>query len=126
MLYVGLDIHDKRIAICVLGETGQMVRRAQVRTIDEMMRILEALPDRFEVCYEASCGYGHYHDTLNPIAARVTVAHPGRLRLIFRSKDKNDRKDAERLAKLLYLGEAPAVHVPAAEVRTGEAITADG
>jgi transposase len=127
MLYVGLDIHDKRIVICVLGENGQIVRRAQVRTIDEMMRILEALPDRFEVCYEASCGYGHYHDTLNPIAARVTVAHPGRLRLIFRSKDKNDRKDAERLAKLLYLGEAPAVHVPAAEVRTWrELITCRG
>jgi transposase len=127
MFYVGLDIHDSRIAICVLGETGQIVRRAQVRTIDEMMRILETLPDRFEVCYEASCGYGHYHDLLSPIAARVTVAHPGRLRLIFRSKDKNDRKDAERLAKLLYLGEAPAVHVPAADVRTWrELITCRG
>jgi transposase len=118
MLYVGLDLHDERIAICVLGETGQIVRRAQIRTIDEMMRILQALPDRFEVCYEASCGYGHYHDTLKPIAARVTVAHPGRLRPIFRSKDKNDRKDAERLAKWLYLGEAPAVHVPSGDVRT--------
>src|SRR5262245_16240522 len=127
MLSVGLDIHDKRIAICVLGETGQIVRRAQVRTIDEMMRNLEALPDRFAVCYEASCGYGHYHDLLGPIAARVTVAHPGRLRLIFRSKDKNDRKDAERMAKLLYLGEAPAVHVPSAAVRTWrELITCRG
>jgi transposase len=127
MFYVGLDIHDKRIAICVLSETGQVVRRAQVRTIDEMIRILQGLPDRFEVCYEASCGYGHYHDLLCPIAARVTVAHPGRLRLIFRSKDKNDRKDAERLAKLLYLGEAPAVHVPAANVRTWrELITCRG
>jgi hypothetical protein len=115
---VGLDIHDKRIAICVRSEGGQIVRRAEVRSIDEIMRILEALPDRFEVCYEASCGYGHYHDLLSPIAARVTVAHPGRLRLIFRSKDKNDRKDAERLAKSLYLGEAPAVHVAAADVRT--------
>jgi transposase len=127
MFYVGLDIHDKRIAICALGEAGQIARRAQVRTLDEMMRILEALPDRFEVCYEASCGYGHYHDLLNPIAARVTVAHPGRLRLIFRSKDKNDRKDAERLAKLLYLGEAPAVHVPSGDVRTWrELITCRG
>jgi transposase len=45
------------------------------------------------------------------------VAHPGQLRLIFRSKDKNDRNDAERLAKLLYLGETPTVHVPSAEVR---------
>jgi transposase len=127
MFDVGLDLHDKRIAICILGETGQIVRRAQVRTIDEMMRMLDALPDRFEVCYEASCGYGHYHDLLSPIAARVTVAHPGRLRLIFRSKDKNDRKDAERLAKLLYLGEAPAVHVPAADVRAWrELITCRG
>jgi hypothetical protein len=50
MFYVGLDIHDKHIAICLLSENGQVVRRAQVRTIDEMMRLLEALPERFEVC----------------------------------------------------------------------------
>ena len=81
-----------------------------------MLATLKGLPDRFEVCYEASCGYGHYHDILRPLAARVLVAHPGHLRLIFRSKNKNDRNDAERLAKLLYLGETPAVHVPAPEV----------
>jgi len=118
MFYVGLDIHTKRIAFCVLSDQGQLVQRGQVRGLDEVLRILEALPDRFEVCYEASCGYGHYHDLLQPLAARVVVAHPGRLRLIFRSRDKNDRKDAERLAKLLYLGETPAVHVPSQEVRT--------
>src|SRR5439155_5591879 len=117
MYYVGLDIHTKRISICVLNETGQRVRRSQVSSIEEMLRILKGLPDRFEVCYEASCGYGHYHDLLRPLAARVLVAHPGHLRLIFRSKNKNDRNDAERLAKLLYLGETPAVHVPAPEVR---------
>jgi len=118
MLYVGLDIHTKHIALCVLSETGQVVQRARVRGIEEMLRLLKGLPDRFEVCYEASCGYGHYHDLLQPLAARVVVAHPGRLRLIFRSRDKNDRKDAERLAKLLYLGEAPTVHVPSLDVRT--------
>lgn len=118
MYYVGLDIHTKRISICVLNETGQLVRRCQVRGIEEMLAALKGLPDRFEVCYEASCGYGHYHDLLQPLATRVLVAHPGRLRLIFRSRDKSDRKDAERLAKLLYLGEAPAVHVPSLDVRT--------
>ncbi|HYT93882.1 MAG TPA: IS110 family transposase [Gemmataceae bacterium] len=118
MYYVGLDIHIKRIAICILNETGQLVRRSQARGIEEMLRLLKGLPDRFEVCYEASCGYGHYHDLLRPLAARVLVAHPGQLRLIFRSKNKNDRNDAERLARLLYLGETPTVHVPALEVRT--------
>jgi transposase len=54
---------------------------------------------------------------LRPVAARVLVARPGQLRLIFRSKNKNDRNDAERLAKLRYLGETPTVPVPSPEVR---------
>jgi transposase len=118
MFYVGLDIHTKHISICALNETGQVAHRSRVRRIEEMVQILKGLPDRFEVCYEASCGYGHFHDLLRPLAARVLVAHPGQLRLIFRSKNKNDRNDAERLAKLLYLGETPTVHVPSLEVRT--------
>jgi transposase len=118
MFYVGLDIHTKHISVCALNETGQVVRRARVRGIQEVLAVLSGLPDRFEVCYEASCGYGHFHDLLRPLAARVLVAHPGQLRLIFRSKNKNDRNDAERLAKLLYLGETPTVHVPSVEVRT--------
>src|SRR5215468_8948630 len=118
MFYVGLDIHTKRIAFCVLSEKGQLVQRGQVRGVEEMLRVLKGLPGRFEVCYEASCGYGHYHDLLRPLAARVLVAHPGQLRLIFRSKSKNDRNDAERLAKLLFLGETPTVHVPSLDVRT--------
>jgi len=118
MFHVGLDIHTKHIAICALDEKGQVVHRSQVRTIQDLVRVLTGLPDRCEVCYEASCGYGHFHDLLRPLATRVLVAHPGQLRLIFRSKHKNDRNDAERLAKLLYLGEAPAVHVPSLEVRT--------
>lgn len=117
MFHVGLDIHSTRISICALNETGQVVHRCQVRGIEEMLATLKGLPDRFEVCYEASCGYGHYHDLLRPLAVRVLVAHPGQLRLIFRSKHKNDRNDAERLAKLLYLGETPTVHVPSADVR---------
>src|SRR5262245_12633420 len=85
MFHVGLDIHAKRITICVLGETGQVFRRCSARSIEEMLGVLRGLPDRFEVCYEASCGYGHYHDLLKPLAVRVLVAHPGQLRLIFRS-----------------------------------------
>src|ERR1700756_4705667 len=118
MFYVGLDVHTKHISICALSATGQVVHRSRVRSIEEMLRLLKGLPDRFEVCYEASCGYGHYHDVLQPLAERVLVAHPGQLRLIFRPKSKNDRKDAERLAKLLYLGETPTVHVPSLDVRT--------
>ena len=45
------------------------------------------------------------------------MAHPWHLRLVFRSKKKNDRVDAPKLAKLIYLGEVPIVHVPSPEVQ---------
>jgi hypothetical protein len=47
MLYGGLDIHSKRIALCVLSETGELVQRAEVRRLEEMLRILQGLPERF-------------------------------------------------------------------------------
>ena len=37
--------------------------------------------------------------------------------MIFRSKRKNDRVDAEKIAKLLYLDEVPAAYVPGQDVR---------
>jgi transposase len=117
MFYVGLDIHSKYITICVLNGDGKVYARCQVRQIDQMMRALERLPGRCEVCFEASTGYGMYFELLSEVASRVVVAHPGLLRLIFRSKQKNDRRDAEKLAKLLYVGEVPVVHVPSPDVR---------
>lgn len=117
MLYVGLDIHIKNIFICILNDNGKIERQLKVRQVDQMVDVLKKLPDRFAVCYEASCGYGHYHELLTTIATRVAVAHPGLLKLIYRSKKKNDRRDAQKLAKLLYIDQVPTVHVPSADVR---------
>src|SRR5688500_4118395 len=49
MLHVGLDIHTKHMSICVLNETGQCIHRSRVRSIDQMVTVLEGLQDRFEV-----------------------------------------------------------------------------
>lgn len=118
MLYVGLDVHVKHITICVLNKNGKLMKRHQLPDMDAVVQFLKTLPDRFEVCYEASTGYGYCYELLTPIASRVAVAHPGLLRLIFRSKKKNDRADAEKLAKLMFLDEVPTVHVPKADVRS--------
>lgn len=117
MLYVGLDVHVKSIVGCVLDECGRVFRRLKVGQLSELLSVLETLPGPFRICYEASTGYGRLYELLTPRADQVLVAHPGRLKWIFRSKHKNDRNDAEKLAKLLYLNAVPAVHVPAAEVR---------
>jgi transposase len=117
MLYVGLDLHSKQITVCILDHTGQVQQRCQVQQVNQLMSLLQALPAPFEVCFEASTGYGRFFELLSTIAVRVVVAHPGLLKLIYRSKKKSDRRDAENLAKLLLLRAAPGVHVPSAQVR---------
>ena len=84
-----------------------------LRIAEELLK----LKGKLFVCYEASCGYGYLYDMLRQVAQRVVVAHPGRLRLIFCSKRKNDRVDAEKLAKLIFLDAVPAVYVPSQDVR---------
>ena len=53
-----------------------------------------------------------------PLAEKVLVAHPGKLKLIFQSKKKHNRADAKKLATLLHLNQVPEVHVPSQEVRS--------
>jgi transposase len=72
----------------------------------------------FQVCYEASTGYGALHERLMPLACKIAVAHPGRLRLIYQSTKKSNRVDARKLAALMHLNQVPVVHVPRQEVRS--------
>ena len=119
MRYIGIDVHLRQSTICVLDQRGRKILSRTVKghftaVVDELRSIRGPLAVRFE----ASTGYGSQYEQLQKVARRVVVAHPGHLRLIFRSKRKNDRVDAEKLAKLLFLDEVPTIHVPSNDVRS--------
>lgn len=122
MFYAGLDVHWKKTTYCILDGNGKMVQAGTIKgTWEKVLQRVADFPRPFAVCYEASTGYGFLYERLTKLATRVVVAHPGQLRLIFRSKKKNDRVDAEKLAKLLFLDEVPVAHVPSGEVRSWRA-----
>jgi transposase len=118
MLNVGLDAHWKSSSVCILDENGSIVKEFTRRGgWDRTLMELAGIQEPFRVAFEASCGYGTLYDRLRRLTPQVQVAHPGHLSLIFKSKKKNDRIDAKRLAKLLYLDEVPRIHVPGKQVR---------
>jgi transposase len=116
-----MDVHSKVTMICLLDENGRQVREREVRgNLGCLVAAVAALKRErgsLKVCYEASCGYGWLHDELVRLGCTVQVAHPGKVRMIFRAKRKNDRVDARKLATLLYLDQVPLAHVPPAERR---------
>lgn len=118
MYYVGLDVHYRTSTYCILDETGREVKCETVRGLwPKLLEHLAMIAEPWTICFEATCGYGYLYRELSRKARRVVVAHPGQLRLIFRAKRKNDRIDARKLAKLLYLDEVPEAYVPGVEVQ---------
>jgi transposase len=121
MFHIGLDVHWKTTSICILNDDGKVVKEKTIpgpldRTISYLAKVLDG-PS--QVVFEATGHYGFIYESLQSLkkVRRVVVAHPGKARLIFQSKQKNDRVDARKLAKLLYLDAVPTAYVPTKSIR---------
>lgn len=116
--WVGLDVHAETIAIAVANKDGTV---ASVGTIpnrpDAVRRALKKLEDggKLHACYEAGpCGYGLYWQ-LAEMDIECDVVAPTLIPVKAGDRVKTDRRDAEKLARLLRSGDLTAVWVPDAE-----------
>ena len=102
MLYLGIDQHSKQITVAVLDSTGNVMTRRQVSTRPEKTKaFLEKL--RQQGPYLAIVEVCGFNDWLIKMLAEcgcqeVILIHPERP-----SKKKTDRRDAYKLAELLWL-----------------------
>ena len=111
--WVGLDVHARSTIASVLdGRSGELrVRRVRSES-GQTVEWLRGLPQPVRVAYEAGpTGYGLARACAGAGIA-CTVAAPSRIPRAPGDRVKTDRRDAERLARLLRLGELVAVRVP--------------
>ena len=103
MDYCGIDLHQKHSEICILDETGTVVERTRISTTRTGLDRYFGKRGAMRVCMEAGGSSpwvsrliaGHGHD--------VVVCSPRRVRLIAESTLKNDKDDAEVLARLVRI-----------------------
>ena len=121
MKYVGVDLHKKTISACVVViEQGKrkVSARTRLECRDEVgiTRWFAAL-GTFEVVVEATSSYEWFVKLVEPVAHRVLLAHPKKLRVIAESKRKSDKLDAQVLAEFLACDEIPLAYRPSPRVR---------
>jgi len=102
MLYLGIDQHSKQFTVALLDETGETLLRRQVSTQPEKARAFFAeLRQRgaFMAILEV-CGFNDWLvEMLHEYECQeVVLIHPERA-----SKRKTDRRDAYKLAEMLWL-----------------------
>jgi transposase len=97
---VGIDLGDKHAHVCVLNEEGEILEESRV-----MMKI-EALKLRFgsmapaRIAMEVGTHSGWVSRLIRELGHEVLVANARKLRLIYENDGKNDKVDAQYLARL--------------------------
>jgi transposase len=110
---VGLDVHARSVVAGVLDlETGEVWSRRLPPATEAVVAWIGSLPGPVGVAYEAGpTGFGLAR-ALAAVGVRCVVVAPSKLERPAGDRVKTDRRDAERLARLLHIGELPAVRVP--------------
>ena len=111
--WAGLDVHAARVLAATMdSESGELVvRRLPGATID-VVQFCAGLPGPVRVAYEAGpTGFGLAR-ALEAAGVGCVVAAPGKIERPASDRVKTDRRDAERLLRLLMIGGLRPVRVP--------------
>jgi transposase len=115
--YVGLDVHAETISVCALapGVGGEELFRTTIPASgDAVSRLIAKLSKRGRAafCYEAGpCGYG-LHRQITKAGHLCDVIAPSLIPVRKGEKVKTDKRDANKLARNLRIGELTAIWVP--------------
>lgn len=98
---IGMDLGDKTSRYCMLNESGEVVREAAVATSKKGLGQVFAALKRSRIGIEAGTHSPWVSRLLKSLGHEVFVANPRQLRLISQSSRKDDRVDAQTLARLV-------------------------
>jgi transposase len=114
--WAGLDVHASKVVAAVVDrETGELSVRRMSGATAEVAAFCAALPGPTRVAYEAGpCGFALAR-ALTAAGVGCVVAAPGKIERPAQDRVKTDRRDAERLVRLLMVGGLHAVRVPSVE-----------
>ncbi len=116
--YIGFDVHKKSVSYCVKTGDGAIVEEGRLRATHEALRQWASQrPEPWHGAMEATLFSGWIYDVLKPLAAKLQMGHPARMKVIFASKKKNDKLDARKIADLVRVDLLPACYVAPAEMR---------
>src|SRR6516164_3028403 len=102
-LTIGLDLGDRSSAYCILNEAGEIVFEHKVATTPEAMKQVFGSMPRCRIAMETGTHSPWVSRLLTEMGHEVIVGHAQKVRLITKSRRKDDRLDARTLARLARL-----------------------
>ena len=99
-LTIGLDLGDRNSWYCVMDEAGHMQLEQRVRTTAKALREVFGAMPHSRIALEIGTHSPWISRQLSELGHEVIVANARKVRLIGESREKDDRLDAQTLARL--------------------------
>jgi transposase len=99
-LTIGLDLGDRNSWYCVVDEAGQIQLEQRVRTTAKALQEVFSTMPRSRIALEIGTHSPWISRMLSDLGHEVIVANARKVRLIGESRKKDDRLDAQTLARL--------------------------
>jgi transposase len=103
---VGIDLGDKKHAICVLNREGEIVDERTITNHRESFRRLSKKYPEALMVMEVGSHSPWLSRFLEGLNHRVLVANPRKVRAIYQNTCKSDERDARMLAKIARMDES--------------------
>jgi transposase len=118
MITIGVDFHKHTSSFKVLDENGNKVKVRKIQNNpDDLRSFIKELPGTKRLGVEAGRNWGLLHDCIKDLIDDYQLGHPKKMKAITSSETKNDKKDADMIAKLTYSGFMPKAHISSKDTR---------
>src|SRR5246127_3639666 len=118
MRIIGCDLHARQQTLAMLDTTtGEVVEVTLQHEGDNVREFYSSLPGPVRVGIEATGSMQWFLELMEELGIECLVGHPAKIRAQEPRKQKNDRRDALLLLRLLIEHRFPAIWMPQVEQR---------
>ena len=121
--YCGIDLHARRMYICIMYQQGKVLyHRNRKATPEDLLAALKPYREDVVVCVECMFAWYWVADVCADEGITFVLGHALGMRAVHGSKKKNDKIDSERIARLLLGKLIPMSYVYPAGMRETRAL----
>jgi transposase len=116
--YCGIDLHAKKMYLCVLDGTGEIVLHRNIKTDREVfLKTIEPFTEDIVVAVECMFTWYWIADLCTQEGIPFVLGHALYMKAIHGGKAKNDKIDSHKIGALLRGGMIPMAYVYPAKMR---------
>jgi len=118
MRIIGCDLHARQQTVAMLDtDSGELVEKTLQHDGEELRKFYSGLSRPVLVGIEATGSMQWFLELMEELGIECRVGDPAKIRAAEPRKQKNDRRDAQLLLKLLVENRFPTIWMPSTEQR---------